>query len=113
VADVFDEVEEQLRSERYKTIALKSLPWVGALALIAILVTGGFWGWQTYQDKAAAKASEQYAQALKSFDEGKTEQAVAAWTDVAVQGLQVHGPDAVGRGEAHRQQDRRCGEVLR
>jgi hypothetical protein len=83
VADVFDEVEEQLRSERYKTIALKSLPWVGALALIAILVTGGFWGWQTYQDKAAAKASEQYAQALKSFDEGKTEQAVAAWTEVA------------------------------
>jgi hypothetical protein len=28
VVDVFDEVEEQLRSERYRTLAVKSLPWV-------------------------------------------------------------------------------------
>ncbi len=83
MADVFDEVEEQLRSDRYKTIALKSLPWVAAIALIAILVTGGVWGWRAYSLNASSKASEQYAQALKSFDEGKTDQAVAAWTEVS------------------------------
>lgn len=49
MVDVFDEVEEQLRSDRYKSLALKSLPWVGALAAVAILGAGGWMGWTSYQ----------------------------------------------------------------
>ena len=36
VVDVFDEVEEQLRSDRYKTLALKALPWIGALTAAVV-----------------------------------------------------------------------------
>lgn len=64
MVDVFDEVEEQLRSDRYKSLALKSLPWVGALAAVAILGVGGWWGWSSYQNSKADKASEAYQAAL-------------------------------------------------
>ena len=83
MTDVFDEVEEQLRSDRYKSLALKSLPWVAGLLLLVILAVGGYWGWQAYRLKADAKASDQYAQALKDFDQGRTERAVQAWAEVA------------------------------
>jgi len=66
VVDVFDEVEEQLRSDRYKSLALKSLPWVGALAVAAILGVGGWWGWNGYQESKADKASEAYQAALEN-----------------------------------------------
>jgi hypothetical protein len=66
VVDVFDEVEEQLRSDRYKSLALKSLPWVGALAAAAILGVGGWWGWNGYQESKADKASEAYQAALEN-----------------------------------------------
>lgn len=64
MVDVFDEVEEQLRSDRYKSLAVKSLPWVGALAAVAILGTGGWWGWSSYQQKQYDKASEAYQTAI-------------------------------------------------
>ena len=64
VVDVFDEVEEQLRSDRYKSLALKSLPWVAALAAAAILGTAGWAGWSSYQQNKTNKAGDAYQAAL-------------------------------------------------
>jgi hypothetical protein len=64
VVDVFDEVEEQLRSDRYKSFALKALPWAAALAVAAILGTGGWIGWTSYQQGKVDKAGEAYQAAL-------------------------------------------------
>jgi hypothetical protein len=66
VVDVFDEVEEQLRAERYRTLAKKSLPWVAAAAAAAVIGVGGFWGWRTYQTDQADKASQAYQAALET-----------------------------------------------
>jgi len=65
VVDVFDEVEEQLRSDRYKTLALKALPWIGAATVAIVIGVGAYWGWTSYQTKEAAKASEAYQAALE------------------------------------------------
>lgn len=67
VVDVFDEVEEQLRSDRYRTLALKALPWIGAATVAVVIGVGGFWGWTAYQTKEAAKASEAYQAALETM----------------------------------------------
>ncbi len=64
MVDVFDEVEEQLRSDRYKSLALKSLPWVAALAVAAVLGVGGWMGWTSYQQSQIDKAAEAYQAAL-------------------------------------------------
>ena len=67
MVDVFDEVEEQLRSDRYKSLALKSLPWVGALAAVAILGAGGWAGWTSYQQSQTDKAGDAYQAALTNL----------------------------------------------
>jgi hypothetical protein len=83
VSDVFEEVEEQLRSDRYKALALRLLPWVvGALAL-ALVAALGVWGWREYTERESAKASETYSQALDAFGAGKLDHAKRLWTEVS------------------------------
>ncbi|NQE64253.1 tetratricopeptide repeat protein [Caulobacter sp. RHG1] len=81
MVDVFDEVEEQLRGERYRSLATKSLPWVVAAVAAAVIGVGGYWGWDSYKTSQANKASEGYQAALeaaqkngpsKAFDQFKT-----------------------------------------
>jgi hypothetical protein len=83
LTDLFEEVEEQLRSDRYRTFAVKALPWLLAIAAAALIAALGFWGWQTYTEQSANKASEQYAAALEAFGQGHEPQAVQLWTDVS------------------------------
>ncbi|WP_184719190.1 tetratricopeptide repeat protein [Caulobacter sp.] len=66
MVDVFDEVEEQLRGERYRSLASKSLPWVAAAVAAAVIGVGGYWGWDSYQTSQANKASEGYQAALEA-----------------------------------------------
>jgi hypothetical protein len=65
VADIFEEVEEQLRSERYRKLAIQLLPWALALGLGALVVALGWWGWDSWRTHAANQASENYAAALE------------------------------------------------
>lgn len=67
MVDVFDEVEEQLRSDRYKTLALKALPWIGAATAAVVIGVGAYWGWTSYQTRESAKASEAYQAALDTM----------------------------------------------
>ncbi|ATC31677.1 hypothetical protein CA606_04515 [Caulobacter vibrioides] len=66
MVDVFDEVEEQLRAERYRTLAKKSLPWVAAATAVVVIGVGGYWGWTSYQTGQTDKASQAYQAALKT-----------------------------------------------
>lgn len=66
MVDVFDEVEEQLRSERYRSLAVKSLPFVAAAVAAVVIGVGGYWGWTSYQTTQANKASEGYQAALET-----------------------------------------------
>src|ERR1044072_8470698 len=83
VADLFDEVEEQLRSDRYKTLALKAAPWVLGLALILIVASFGVFGWRQDEKSAAEKASDEYGQALEAMQAGRGDEAFRLFGDVA------------------------------
>lgn len=82
MADLFDEVEEQLRSDRYRTLAIKALPWVLALAVAVIVAGLAWWGWTHFRDAAVAKASEQYAAAQDALEQGRTDQAQQLFAEV-------------------------------
>jgi hypothetical protein len=64
VADIFDEVEEQLRSEQYRKLAIQVLPWALIGGLIALVAALGWWGWDSWRTHQANQASEEYAAAL-------------------------------------------------
>jgi hypothetical protein len=83
VTDLFEEVEEQLRSDRYRKFAIRALPWLVAIAAAALIAALAYWGWQTYTVNAANKASEQYAAALDALGKNNEPQAVQLFTEVS------------------------------
>jgi hypothetical protein len=83
VSDLFEEVEEQLRSDRYRTFAFKILPWVLGLAAAALIAALGWWGWSHYQDQQVGKASEQYEAGIEALQQGRADQATKLFTGVA------------------------------
>jgi hypothetical protein len=83
LSDLFEEVEEQLRSDRYRTLARRVLPWVVALLAAALVAALAVWGWQQYRQQASDKASEQYTVGLEALAQGDKVKAAQAWTEVA------------------------------
>jgi hypothetical protein len=83
VTDIFEEVEEQLRSERYRNLAIQVFPWAVGLAVIALVAALGYWGWDTYRTRQSNKASEDYAAAMDMLPKGDTLKAYARFGEVA------------------------------
>jgi len=80
VVDVFEQVEEELRSERWKRLARKWGPVVGGVLVLALVVALGFWGWdqfKTSQGEKAAVAYDRGLEALQSNDLTAAETAFA------------------------------------
>lgn len=80
MTDLFEEVEEQLRSDRYRRFARTALPWLLGFAAIALVVTLGYWGWDVYRTKQIDAASEQYAAAMEAMRSGNPDKARELWT---------------------------------
>jgi hypothetical protein len=83
VTDLFEEVEEQIRSDRYRQFARKALPWMLGIAAAALIAVLGYWGYDTYRSKQASGASEQYAAAMDAFTAGDRQKARQLWTEVS------------------------------
>ena len=66
MVDVFEEVEEQLRTERYTSWTRRALPWIAGALLLALAVALGIWGYGEWRRREAAAASETYAAALQA-----------------------------------------------
>ena len=86
MADVFNEVEEQLRSARYADLARRGWPYAAAALAAALLVALGAWGWSAHLQSQDAAASRDYAQALAALDRRDTAAADAAFGRVASEG---------------------------
>jgi hypothetical protein len=90
LSDLFEEVEEQLRSERYQTLVRKAFPWVLGIAAAALIVALGYWGWDSWRTQTMNKASETYQAGLDAYGQGKKDEAVKDWTDVSQSGAAAY-----------------------
>ena len=86
VADIFEEVEEQLRSDRYIAIVKKTWPYAAAVAGAALAIALGIWGFDNFQAGLQAKASESYNAGLEGLARGDKANAEKAFSDVAANG---------------------------
>jgi hypothetical protein len=66
VSDIFDETEEELRANKWVSIVKKGAPWAALVLGGALAIALGIWGWQSWQDSTAAKASETYQAAIEA-----------------------------------------------
>ncbi len=70
MVDFIEEVEEQLRADRYRSFAARALPWF-AVALAALVVGWlGVWGYNSWRDRNVAAASVAYDKAIVSLSQG-------------------------------------------
>lgn len=83
MVDVFEEVEDQIRIERYRGLAMRVLPWALGVGAAALIVALAFWGWDSYTRSQADKASETYMAALEATAQGDTSGAYAKFGEVA------------------------------
>ncbi|MDZ4374175.1 MAG: tetratricopeptide repeat protein [Phenylobacterium sp.] len=83
MTDLFEEVEEQLRSDRYKQLARKVLPWVLGVAALALVGALAYWGWDNWRAGNTAKASEQYVAAIEALQAGDRDKALELWTETS------------------------------
>ena len=57
VVDLFEEVEEQLRSDRYRELARRIAPWATAIFAQVLIGYLGVWGYKAYQDRNLSTAA--------------------------------------------------------
>lgn len=70
MADVFDEVEEELRKERYTQLFRTYGPWVLGAAIAVVAGVGGYQWWDASQSAQRAGAGEQMFAAVEAYQSG-------------------------------------------
>jgi hypothetical protein len=70
VVDFIEEVEEQLRSDRYRALARRAWPWLAALFAAVIAAFLAVWGYDSWRDRNIASASVAYDKALTELAQG-------------------------------------------
>ncbi len=81
MTDVFDEVEEDLRSEQLKRLARNWLPILGGVLLLALIAALSWWGYQSYQTGRAHTASVSYQRGLEALQAGDAAGAESAFAE--------------------------------
>lgn len=70
MVDVFEEVEEEIRADRLKSLGKRIVPWALLGVTIGLLLAGALYGWRAYQRSGAETASLAYAQAVEKLAAG-------------------------------------------
>ncbi len=83
MADIFREVDEQVRKDRAVQLWRKYGVVVIALALALVLGVAGVRGWRYFQDQQNLEASDKFAQAMELLDAGERAQSLNALTELA------------------------------
>lgn len=83
MTDFLDEIEEQLRSDRYKQLLLRVWPWALGAAGAALAIALLFWGYDSYRSRQEAKASEAYSEALDVAQKGDLDRAFTEFGQAA------------------------------
>lgn len=86
MADIFNEVDEDIRRERAMRLWAEYGRYVIALAVLIVLGVAGWRVWQTHRETEAQAAGARFEQALQLDREGKTAEARAAMTAISQDG---------------------------
>lgn len=76
MSDIFREVDEDIRHDRYKKLWDRWGPFVIAAALLVILGTAGYRGWDWWQERQAAESGDRFVAAIDAVDAGDREEAI-------------------------------------
>jgi hypothetical protein len=83
VSDIFREVEEEVRRERFGKLWKEYGDYIVAGACLIVIAAAGFQLWRSYDQRQRILASDQYAAAEQLLESGETTQAADAFGRLA------------------------------
>jgi hypothetical protein len=86
VADIFQEVDEEVRREQLKKLWQRYGNYIAAACIIVVAAVGGWRGYEWWQSEKAAESGTAFEQAVSLAASGKHEEAEAAFAKVASEG---------------------------
>lgn len=69
MVDLFEEVEEQLRSDRYQSLARRVAPWITGIFAVVLIGYLGFWGFKFFEDRNLATATSEYQKGIDALSQ--------------------------------------------
>jgi hypothetical protein len=112
VDNFIEEVEERVRSDRYRSMGRRIIPWaIGAFVLL-LVVMGGIWAWQVWQNRQMNRTSETYAAAVDSLRAGDKAGAEAKFAEIAKSGPPAYKSIALMQQAALRLRDNKTTEAV-
>jgi len=91
VADLFQEVEEELRKDRAEELWKKYGRFIIAAAVLVVLVTTGQVLWREYSERQQQEAARSFLGAVRLAEDGRTDEATAAFEALAADGPAGYG----------------------
>ena len=86
MADIFREIDEEMRRDRATQVWRDYAPYIIGLAVAVLLVTAGIVGWREWRLSQARAQGIELAQAVKLAQTGKNEEALTALDRLAREG---------------------------
>ncbi|WP_417691838.1 tetratricopeptide repeat protein [Roseibium sp.] len=86
MSDIFREVDEDIRQEKYRRLWDRFGPWVMVLAVFIVVGTGGYRGWLYWQETQAQASGEKFQLAVTAAEGGKFDEADALLSELAQAG---------------------------
>jgi hypothetical protein len=86
VADIFQEVDEEIRREQLRKLWQRYGNLIVALCILIVVAVGGWRGYEWWQAKKAGEAGTAFEQAVTLAEAGKHKEAEAAFAKLAVDG---------------------------
>jgi len=82
MSDIFREVDEDIRREKYRRLWDRFGPLVIAVAVLIVVGTGGYRGWLYWQETQAKEAGDTFLEAVRLAEEGNSEDALILLSDL-------------------------------
>lgn len=90
MVDIFEEVDEELRRDKYQGLLRKYGPWVLGGAIVIVAVAAGYQGWQAWNQAQREASSEAFFQAVRATEAGRLTEAAESLEALAEDGVAAY-----------------------
>lgn len=82
MSDIFREVDEDIRQEKYRRLWNRFGPWVIGVAVLIVIGTGGYRGWLYWQEQQSQAAGDTFFDAIQLSDADNYQDAAALYGEL-------------------------------
>jgi hypothetical protein len=86
MSDIFREVDEDIRRDQLKKLWDRTAPYVIGAAVLIVVATAGYRGWEYWQERQAQSSGDRFVAAVQLSDDGRTAESIAALESLVADG---------------------------